>query len=63
VETQAELRRLAVDGTQGLSELLVYGAADAHARGWTRQSGAHRQQQRMSRIEGLSQARWASARI
>jgi ATP-binding cassette subfamily C protein CydC len=55
VETQAELRRLAVDGTQGLSELLVYGAADAHAR---RLDTASReliaQQRHMSRIEGLS---------
>jgi ATP-binding cassette subfamily C protein CydC len=57
VEAESELRRLAVDGTQGLSELLVYGAADAHAR---RLDDASRmligQQQEMSRIEGLSQA-------
>jgi ATP-binding cassette subfamily C protein CydC len=31
VETQAELRSLAVDGIQGLPELLVYGAEAAHA--------------------------------
>jgi len=55
VETQAELRRLAVDGTQGLPELLVYGAADAHA---ARLDAVSREvitrQQAMSRIEGLS---------
>ena len=55
VETQAELRQLAVDGTQGLSELLVYGAADTHAE---RLDAASRKlidrQQAMSRIEGLS---------
>ncbi|MBK1632450.1 thiol reductant ABC exporter subunit CydC [Thiohalocapsa halophila] len=57
VEEQARLRRLAVDGTQGLSELLVYGAADAHAE---RLDATTRtvieDQARMSRIEGLSQA-------
>ncbi len=55
VEMRAELRRLAVDGTQGLSELLVYGAADAHA---ARLDAASRElvarQQAMSRIQGLS---------
>ncbi|WP_295888503.1 thiol reductant ABC exporter subunit CydC [uncultured Thiohalocapsa sp.] len=57
VERQATLRRLAVDGTQGLSELLVYGAADAHAArldALTRELIAD--QARMSRIEGLFQA-------
>jgi ATP-binding cassette, subfamily C, bacterial CydC len=56
VETDAELRRLAVDGTQGLSELLIYGAADAHARRLDAVSRALIEQQtRMSRIAGLSQ--------
>jgi ATP-binding cassette subfamily C protein CydC len=55
VETQAELRRLAVDGTQGLSELLVYGAADAHAGRLDAVSRElARRQQQMSRVEGLS---------
>jgi ATP-binding cassette subfamily C protein CydC len=56
VEHQAVLRRLAVDGTQGLSELLVYGAADAQAArldALTRELIAD--QARMSRLEGLSQ--------
>ena len=56
VETESELRRLAVDGTQGLSELLVYGAGDAHAR---RMHAASEtliaDQDRMSRISGLGQ--------
>ncbi len=57
VEAESELRRLAVDGTQGLSELLVYGAADAHARRLDDASrGLIEQQQAMSRIEGLSLA-------
>ncbi|MCG6940091.1 MAG: thiol reductant ABC exporter subunit CydC [Thiohalocapsa sp.] len=57
VETQAELRRLAIDGTQGLSELLAYGAADAHAA--RLDAVSHEvvdRQLAMSRIEGLSAA-------
>jgi ATP-binding cassette subfamily C protein CydC len=57
VELQAELRQAGIDGTQGLSELLIYGAADAHAR---RLDGLSRalvaEQDRMSRVSGLVQA-------
>jgi len=57
VETEAELRRVAIDGTQGLSELLVYGAAEQQAQ---RLDGLSREliaaQDRMSRIAGLSTA-------
>jgi len=56
VAAESELRQLAIDGTQGLSELLVYGAADAHAR---RLDAASRaliaDQDRMSRIAGIGQ--------
>lgn len=56
VEADSALRQLAIDGTQGLSELLVYGAADQHAR---RLDAASRaliaDQDRMSRITGISQ--------
>jgi ATP-binding cassette subfamily C protein CydC len=56
VEIEAELRQIAVDGTQGLSELLVYGAAEAQAK---RLDAASRalvaEQDRMSRLAGLSQ--------
>ena len=56
VAAESELRQLAIDGTQGLSELLVYGAADAHAR---RLDAASRaliaDQDRMSRIAGVGQ--------
>ena len=56
VEAETELRQLAIDGTQGLSELLVYGAADAHAQ---RLDAATRalvaDQDRMSRIAGIGQ--------
>ena len=55
VETEAELRRVAIDGTQGLSELLVYGAAEQQAR---RLDALSRdlvaEQDRMSVITGLS---------
>ncbi|MGB5832512.1 MAG: thiol reductant ABC exporter subunit CydC, partial [Thiohalocapsa sp.] len=51
-----ELLQLAVDGTQGLSELLIYGAAEAHAQ---RLDAASRaliaDQDRMSRIAGIGQ--------
>jgi ATP-binding cassette, subfamily C, bacterial CydC len=56
VAAESELRQLAIDGTQGLSELLVYGAADAHA---SRLDAASRaliaDQDRMSRIAGIGQ--------
>jgi ATP-binding cassette subfamily C protein CydC len=56
VETEASLRQAAIDGTQGLSELLVYGAAERHAR---RLDALTRdlivQQDRMSRISGIGQ--------
>ena len=56
VAAESELRQLAIDGTQGLSELLVYGAADVHAR---RLDAASRalidDQDRMSRIAGIGQ--------
>jgi len=55
VETEAELRRVAIDGTQGLSELLVYGAAEQQARRLDQLSrDLIAEQDRMSRIAGLS---------
>ncbi len=57
VEQQATLRRLAVDGTQGLSELLVYGAAQTHAEQLDLTTRAViADQAQLSRIEGFSQA-------
>jgi ATP-binding cassette subfamily C protein CydC len=57
VEIQAELRQVGIDGTQGLSELLVYGAADSQAR---RLDGLSRalvaEQARMSQLTGIAQA-------
>lgn len=57
VEIQAELRQVGIDGTQGLSELLVYGAADSHAQ---RLDGLSRalvaEQARMSQLTGIAQA-------
>lgn len=55
VETEAALRQVAVDGTQGLSELLIYGAAEEQARRLDRLSHTLvAEQDRMSRIAGLS---------
>jgi ATP-binding cassette subfamily C protein CydC len=57
VHTEAELRRIAVDGTQGLSELLVYGAAQGHARRLDAASRALVGDQRhMARVAGLGHA-------
>jgi len=57
VELQSELRQAGIDGTQGLSELLVYGAADRHARHLDGLSHALvAEQDRMSRASGLTQA-------
>jgi ATP-binding cassette subfamily C protein CydC len=57
VQLQADLRQAGIDGTQGLSELLVYGAADGHARHLDRISRALvAEQQRMSGISGITQA-------
>ena len=56
VAAESELRQLAIDGTQGLSELLVYGAADAHARRLDAAGRALIQDQdRMSQIAGVGQ--------
>lgn len=56
VETEAALRQVVVDGTQGLSELLVYGAAEAQAERLDQLSAdLIREQDRMSRLSGLSQ--------
>jgi len=56
VETETELRQLAIDGTQGLSELLIYGAADGHARRLCAATAALiADQDRMSRIAGIGQ--------
>jgi ATP-binding cassette subfamily C protein CydC len=56
VEAEAELRQVAIDGTQGLSELLVYGAAEAQAERLDALSRELvREQDRMSRIAGLAQ--------
>jgi ATP-binding cassette subfamily C protein CydC len=57
VQLQAELRQAGIDGTQGLSELLVYGAADRQARTLDRISRALvAEQDRMSQISGITQA-------
>ncbi|MEA3274854.1 MAG: thiol reductant ABC exporter subunit CydC [Pseudomonadota bacterium] len=56
VETDSELRAAAVDGIQGLPELLVYNAADAHAERLHRLSQElTADQDRMSRYTGISQ--------
>ncbi len=56
VETQAELRSLAIDGIQGLPELLVHGAAAAQAQRLNALSLAlSADQDRMSAYAGLSQ--------
>jgi ATP-binding cassette subfamily C protein CydC len=57
VETRAQLRITAIDGLQGMGELLVYGAADAHRdrlAALSQQLAAH--QQRLSHTAGLAQA-------
>ena len=57
VEIQAELRQTSIDGTQGLSELLIYGAADSHARHLDALSRALvAEQARMSQLTGIAQA-------
>ena len=57
VEIQAELRQTSIDGTQGLSELLIYGAADSHARHMDALSRALvAEQERMSQLTGIAQA-------
>ncbi|MBK5929671.1 amino acid ABC transporter ATP-binding/permease protein [Halochromatium salexigens] len=57
VEIQAELRQAGIDGTQGLSELLIYGAADSHARHMDALSRALvAEQARMSQLTGIAQA-------
>ncbi len=57
VELQAELRQTGIDGTQGLSELLIYGAADSHARRLDALSRALvTEQERMSQLTGIAQA-------
>ncbi|MCF8016147.1 MAG: thiol reductant ABC exporter subunit CydC [Chromatiaceae bacterium] len=57
VEIQAELRQAGIDGTQGLSELLIYGAADSHARHLDALSRALvAEQERMSQLTGIAQA-------
>lgn len=57
VETEAELRSLAIDGIQGLPELLVNGAEAAHAERLQALSLAlTADQDRMSAYAGLSQA-------
>ncbi|KAA6185090.1 thiol reductant ABC exporter subunit CydC [Thiohalocapsa marina] len=54
--TDTQLRQLAIDGTQGLAELLVYGAADDHARRLDAATAALiADQDRMSRLAGMSQ--------
>jgi ATP-binding cassette, subfamily C, bacterial CydC len=56
VETQSALRAAAVDGVQGLSEILVYGAGQAQAERMHRLSmELTADQDRMSRYSGLSQ--------
>ncbi|MEA3639334.1 MAG: ATP-binding cassette domain-containing protein [Lamprobacter sp.] len=57
VEIQAELRQAGIDGTQGLSELLIYGAADSQARHLDALSRALVvEQERMSQLTGIAQA-------
>ena len=56
VETEAALRQAAIDGTQGLSELLVFGAAETHARHLHRLSAQLVEaQDRQSKIAGIAQ--------
>ncbi|MGA7981659.1 MAG: thiol reductant ABC exporter subunit CydC [Chromatiaceae bacterium] len=56
VETQSAMRTAAVDGIQGLPEILVYGAAEAQAERLHRLSlNLAADQDRMSRYTGLSQ--------
>lgn len=56
VETQAALRTAAVDGVQGMAEILAYGAAEAQAEHLRRLSlELTRDQDRMSRYTGISQ--------
>jgi ATP-binding cassette subfamily C protein CydC len=56
VEVESQLRQTAIDGTQGLSELLVFGAADVHA---NKLDALSRElieaQDHMSRLAGLAQ--------
>ncbi len=55
VETEARLRQTAIDGTQGMSELLVFGADDDHA--WRLDALSAEliaAQDRMSQISGLA---------
>lgn len=57
VQLQSDLRQAGIDGTQGLSELLVYGAAEQQAqrlRAISRELVA--EQDRMSQISGITQA-------
>ncbi|MBK5968264.1 MULTISPECIES: thiol reductant ABC exporter subunit CydC [Thiorhodovibrio] len=55
VETEAALRQTAIEGTQGLSELLVFGAADAHAQRLDALSAELiDSQDRMSRLAGIA---------
>jgi ATP-binding cassette subfamily C protein CydC len=57
VELGARLRTAAVDGIQGLAELTVYGAGEAHARRVADLSlELAREQQRLAGLDGLSQA-------
>ncbi len=57
VEIQAELRQAGIDGTQGLSELLIYGAADSHAQYLDSLSRALvSEQERMGQLTGIAQA-------
>lgn len=56
VATAAQMRAALVTDLQGMGELLVYGAADAHAaRVQSLAQDLARQQQRMSRLNGIAQ--------
>lgn len=56
VEKEAALRQTTIDGTQGLSELLIFGAADAHARRLDALSAELiAAQDRMSKLSGIAQ--------
>ncbi len=57
IETSAQMRSALVSDLQGMGELLVYGAADAHAAHFQGLAQTlAQQQQRMSRLRGMAQA-------
>ncbi len=57
VTVQARLNHLAIDGVQGMPELMVYGGAQSHQQQFRQASQQlARLQRRMARLQGLSEA-------